>query len=308
MLVADKGVFEQVRALIAADDLPAAFAMVKVLFEGTSERDQVILLEAQYSHWERLHKIDWEYPTTDRNRLSYAFLTLLTEMELRISPGIVKQKQLEIERMLERSFSQMAVLEKPFAQTDELLCKLQSTSPALFNQLKGLSAELYRTNGKMADAAALIQFWLQSVAATGAFSASAQQLFSHLLSSNPGALLSLMNERRHKESEIKVLEKQIEQYKLRYEKIKTAGIAGLAGVFLGAAFSNWSGLSIFGHRYDQHGYDLKGFDADGFNKCGFNVHGHHFIEGYGVSDFAHLLPIDVLIPDFDDQHHTDISH
>ena len=307
MVVADKGVFEQVRTLIAADDLPAAFSMVKVLFEGSGERDQVILLEAQYSHWERQNQVDRDYPTTDRNRLSYALLTLLTEMELRISPGILKQKQMEIERMLERAFSQMALLEKPFAQTDELLCKLQTTRPALFNQLKGLAAELYRTNGKMADAAALIQFWVQSVAATGAFSASALQLFSQLLSSNPGALLGLLNERRHKESEIKVLEQQIAQYKLRYEKIKTAGFAGLAGVFLGAAFSSLSGISIFGNRYDQHGYDLKGFDADGFNKYGFNVHGHHFIEGYSVSDFAHLLPTDVLIPDFEDDH-ADVSH
>jgi hypothetical protein len=148
---------------------------------------------------------------------------------------------------------------------------------------------------------------VQSVGATEAFSASALQLFSQLLSSNPGALLGLLNERRHKESEIKVLEQQIAQYKLRYEKIKTAGFAGLAGVFLGAAFSSLSGLSIFGHRYDQHGYDLKGFDADGFNKYGFNVHGNHFIEGYSVSDFAHLLPTDVLIPDFEDDH-ADVSH
>lgn len=296
MLEISVNLIEQARQYIALDDIKMAFSIINMCSLRHQERDDFLLIENQFNNWDQNKAKGLAPPTSERNRIVFAFLSMLTQMEIELAPTFYKKKQVEIEKTIENYFEKINKLEKPFSKTDEVLCKIAKQNPRRFEQLKSLAADLQKSRGSLDDSDLLIDFWANEILTQKSSQPQDVKIITHLLSNQPNALLQLFNERRHRNSTIHLLETQVTVYKERYEKLKIGGLVGLAGFLIGSWFSRLTDQSTINSSFDENGYDKKGFDAEGFDKLGFNIEGKHFIEGFNKTDF---LNENSLYPDIE---------
>ncbi|WP_373549123.1 hypothetical protein [Haliscomenobacter sp.] len=288
-----KKIFEEVRALIGSDKIHEAFLTVKHLELNQEYLNDLILLENQLNNWEHRFRMNIGTTDTERNRITYGLLATLSKIEGSNQKSTKNHKQYEVESLLERTFHKLAELESPSNQTEHILKQLERSNPERYKQLKNLSIQLKKNQNLPNNIDNIIQFFGRQLGSVEQLTEHDANIIIQLLLKNPATLIATLNDKRHKEASIGLLEKQIAALKAKYEKIKIAGIASIAGALSTALFFNTANESVFGKGYDENAYNMNGYDPDGFNRSGFDRNGQHFLG-------EELSP-----EDFDDSNHDD---
>lgn len=269
--------FEEVRQLIAEDRLREAFAIARQHLPDVEGRDTVFLLEGQLTHWEKRFESGQTDSTSERNRIAFGFLGLWSEYEQRITPSLLNAQRRLFEERLELSYAKIADLEQPKTSTEAVIDRLATKSPERLAQLQALLPLFIQAMPDNGQSLALLDFWTGIVTNTGVLSAQDARLLSRLASTGPQALLQQLNERRHRDACIRVLEDRIARERDRYARIGTAGVAMLLGYWLSNLLADDPARRPFGRHFNAQGYDRHGYDPDGFNHSGEDESGHHFL-------------------------------
>lgn len=272
-----KELLEKIRQLIGNNQIQEAFLLTKNIDLTRDFLDDLILLENQFNHWEHSSRINIGATDARRNRITYGFLATLSKIEESFHKSIKTRQQYEIEALLEGKYQKIAKLEEPSNRTETILKTLEKHSPTRYDQLKNLSIQLKKNHDLPKNIDAIVQFFGRQLSSIENITESDVNLLTQALINQPEMVLIILNEKRHKEASIKLLEKQIEDLKVKYEKIKIAGLASLLGAFVSALIFKKSDESVFGKKYNSDGYDLNGYDPDGFNESGFSKNGSHFL-------------------------------
>lgn len=216
-----------IRDLIINNKIDRAF---ELLLDRAPEdlTNDVALLSSQFNHWEKQSLLNLDPPVEERNRIVYATLHILSQIEKESKSGLAAkrlQSLAEVEEDLAKGYEKLASLRSKGA-IDLFMTWLINRHPSTFQNL--LEEE------KKSGRASSFVHVLSSIGLSGFISeyglnTSPQQVAAYLAGKNgeiPGFFSGWLEYSGYREKFASDLEKEIEKYKRRHQSLLRAGVVG----------------------------------------------------------------------------------
>ncbi|MEN2284455.1 hypothetical protein AAGF08_20085 [Algoriphagus sp. SE2] len=236
--------YNQIRDLIIKNKIEEGLQILLDNVENDIQND-IILLTSQFHNWEKNHRLNLGAPIEERNRIIYAILSIITQIEKESKNGL-EAKRLnslqEVESDLALGYEKLVSL-KSNGAIDLFMIWLTNRYPKIFQKL--LDEE--KNNGKASSLfTELSNLNLDQFASEYNLNATTQSIHDYILekgNSIPMFFTGWIEYSDYKERFAVDLNKEIDKYKQRHQNLLKTGIIG---AIIGA-----STFSVFERSIDK---------------------------------------------------------
>lgn len=212
----------EIRHLIVENNITEAFKTFDNIIPD-NDRNDLHLLWAQFSQWERQNRLNLGADSVEWNRIIYGLFGMLSEIELSGNINVARTKKLAtLEREIEKGYTKLTELQA--TDIDTFMMWLKSTHTGIFNQLIKLE------NANESDYTRLLNAinWTQYTE-DNKLSYSAESAYKHILdvASSEGAFFAdWISYHNYRTRYIKDLEHIITKYKNSHSHLISGSIIG----------------------------------------------------------------------------------
>lgn len=308
--------FSDIRQLIVDGNIDKALDNVLEIVKNTPFYNAFIVIQLEHKNWCRENNLGLAPKQAYKNRINFAILSLLSEIEQMENKWSRKKEILTFyEQEILNKLNYLLTLDKKDRITN-IFYSIQDKYPQEFRHFQEMS--IYYDALQKYKSKTSIQISKEEIASDKLLASIKQELsklkesafldreekmwlndfdyFKILLTKNPSYLATWMIEHHHKSANVKLLLVQVEKLTKQYERLKVASFIGLIGYAFGKIFQTDDSVSPYGKKYDEEGYDKNGLDFHHNNKGGYDLEGYNRF-GYDKSGFMldNFTP-EIIIP------------
>lgn len=216
-----------IRDLVINNKIDRAFELLLDMAPEDLTND-VALLSSQFNHWEKHARLNLGPPVEERNRIVYATLHIVSQIEKESKSGLAAkrlQSLAEVENDLAKGYEKLVSLRSKGA-VDLFMTWLMKQRPSVFQNL----VEEEKKSGKASSFVhALSGIGLSGFINEYRLDTSPEQVANYLAGKNseiPGFFSGWLEYSGYREKFAADLEQEIQKYQRRHQSLLKAGVVG----------------------------------------------------------------------------------